>query len=483
MFPKIALTCIDKFQNMSIQHSRRGFILNLGGSVAAAAIAGIGRAETSQQEGKSDFQAKTVAPSDKIRIAVIGLGLMGFGDAETALKVPGVELAGACDLYEGHFDRARELWGKDFYLTKDYAELLAKKDIDAVIIATPDHWHAKISISAMRAGKHVYCEKPMVQKIEQGSEVLKAARESGKVFVVGSQAVSSVITEEARLIFSKGELGDLDLIEAVHDSYSVTGAWNYSIPTDASPARVDWERFLGDAPKRDFEPLRFFRWRNYRDYGTGVGGDIFIHKISPVHHIINSTGPQSIYANGQLSFWKDGRDVPDILTAILQYPQAKSHNAFPFQLRVNLADASGGRSYTRIVGTEGALEITGNNMVFKKRKLSKAPGYGGWDGYNVFSSKQQKDFVKWYNEKYTSADQVKIQPFEKKSAAPAGYDDRLDHFTYFFNAIRGGKPVVENAEFGFRAAAPVLACNLSNEEKRIVYWDPEGMKLMLNVER
>ena len=462
---------------MSIQHTRRGFIKTLGGSAAFAALGDITDNGVDPGERIDKAQSVPIAPSDKIRIAVIGLGLMGFGDAETALKLPGIELAGACDLYQGHFDRARELWGKDFYLTKDYAELLERKDIDAVIIATPDHWHAQISIAAMRAGKHVYCEKPMVQKIEQGAEVLKAAVESGKVFVVGSQAVSSRTTEEARSLFLKGEIGEIDLIEAVHDSFSVTGAWNYSIPTDANPERVDWERFLGNAPKRDFDPKRFFRWRNYRDYGTGVGGDIFIHKISPVHHVINSLGPQTIYANGQLSFWKDGRDVPDILTAILQYPATKSHAAFPFQLRVNLADASGGRSFTRIVGTEGAIEITGNSLIIKKRKLSKAPAYGGWDGYNVFSSKQQKDFVKWYNEKYLAADQVKIQPFENKSSAPPGYDDRLDHFAYFFNAIRGGKPVVENAEFGFRAVAPVLACNLSNEEKRIVRWDPVNMKL------
>lgn len=436
--------------------------------------------------GKAFSEKYTIEPArkhvfsvaDKISVGVIGLGLMGFGDLETALKIPGVIVGGVCDLYEGHFERAREIWGRGLFTTRDFRELLEKKDIDAVIIATPDHWHAPISIAAMRAGKHVYCEKPMVQKIASGAEVVQVQQETGKVFTVGSQGVSSVATIEAAKLIAAGAIGEINCIEASHDSYHTMGAWNYSIPLDASPQTVDWDRFLGAAPKRDFDPVRFFRWRNYTDYGTGVAGDIFIHKISAIHRAINSIGPETIYATGQLSFWKDGRDARDVMTAIMQYPALNGHPPFQLELRVNLANGGGGSSDLKIVGSEGSVELKGNTMLLRNQKLPKAPGYGGWDGYNVFSSKQQKEFLKWYNAKYAAAEQAKIPPTEKRFSAPAGYDDRLDHFRYFFEAIRGGKPVVEDAVFGLRAAGACLACNLSADQGKVVRWDAERMKVL-----
>lgn len=136
--------------------------------------------------------------NDKIRVAGIGMGIMGFGDMRAALKVPGVEIAGVCDLYQGHLDRAKELYGKDLFTTRDFREILQRKDIDAVIIATPDHWHDHISIAAMKAGKHVYCEKPMVQHLDEGHAVIKTQKETGMVMIVGSQGVSSITLAEAK---------------------------------------------------------------------------------------------------------------------------------------------------------------------------------------------------------------------------------------------------------------------------------------------
>ncbi|WP_336516661.1 Gfo/Idh/MocA family oxidoreductase [Pollutibacter soli] len=459
---------------MGIKKSRRGFLRQAG------LMSGIFAAGKALGENVGIFSQKNpgFSAADKISVGVIGLGLMGFGDLETALKIQGVFVGGVCDLYEGHLDRAKEIWGKDLYTTRDFRELLERKEIDAVIVATPDHWHAPISIAAMRAGKHVYCEKPMVQKIESGLEVVQVQKETGKVFTVGSQGVSSVATIEAAKLIESGAIGEINCIQASHDSYHTMGAWNYSIPTDASPQTVDWDRFLGSAPKRAYDPVRFFRWRNYSDYGTGVAGDIFIHKISAIHRAINSMGPESIYATGQLSFWKDGRDARDVMTAIMQYPALHGHPPFQTELRVNLANGGGGSSDLKIVGTEGSIELRGNTMLMRNQKLPKAPGYGGWDGYNVFSSRQQKAFLKWYNEKYSTADQAKIPATEKRFAAPAGYDDRLDHFRYFFESIRGGKPVVEDAVFGLRAAGACLACNLSADQGKVIRWDAEKMMVV-----
>ena len=230
--------------------SRRRFIRQLGGTTALFSASGFSALAMDEQKINVLKPEHNHSASDTIRIAGIGMGLMGFGDMQAALKVPGVEIAGVCDLYDGHFDRARELWGNDLYCTRDYRELLERKDIDAVIIATPDHWHDHISIAAMRKGKHVYCEKPMVQHWEEGHAVIKTQRETGKVYIVGSQGVSSIALAEARKLISGGALGEINLVEAVNDRYNALGAWQYSIPRDASPKTIDWERFLGDAPKR-----------------------------------------------------------------------------------------------------------------------------------------------------------------------------------------------------------------------------------------
>ena len=457
--------------------SRRRFLKKISASSALFAASGLeaialdeGKVETLQPE-------RRWSSNSRIRIAGIGMGLMGFGDMQAALKIPGVEIAGVCDLYDGHFERARELWGKDLYCTRDYRELLQRKDIDAVIVATPDHWHDHISIEAMRKGKHVYCEKPMVQHWEEGHAVIEAQRETGKVFIVGSQGVSSVALAEAKKLIQSGALGEINLVEAVNDRYGALGAWQYSIPTDASPKTLDWDRFLGDAPSRPYDPVRFFRWRNYQDYGTGVAGDLFVHLISAVHHALDSRGPERIFSSGSLSLWKDGRDVPDVLTGIMEYPKTDTHGPFQMQLRVNFADGSGGSNRTRIFGSEGMLEWGGNRFTLRKQRLPKAPGFGGWDTYNVFSTAQKKEFEKRYNETYREADRKRNDPEETRYAAPAGYDERVDHFANFFEGIRSGKPIVEDATFGLRAAGPALCNNLSYFRKEVVKWDPVGMRV------
>jgi predicted dehydrogenase len=329
----------------------------------------------------------------------------------------------------------------------------------------------------MKAGKHVYCEKPMIQHVEEGHAVIKAEKETGKIYQVGSQGVSSVALAEAKKIIKSGAIGEVNMIEAINDRYSAMGAWQYSIPTDASPETVSWEQFLGDAPKRPFDAVRFFRWRNYRDYGTGVAGDLFVHLISAVHHALDSYGPDRIFSAGQLSLWKDGRDVPDVMAAIMDYPKTNNHPPFQMMLRVNFADGSGGGGRTRITGTEGVLELQGNRFTMRSAKLAKAPGYGGYDSYFTFTEKQQKEFADWYAKKYNDEDKKRGEPVETKYAAPQGYDDRYDHFVNFFEAIRSGKKVVEDASFGLRAAGPAVLANKSYEERKIINWDPVGMRI------
>lgn len=240
------------------QNSRRLFLKKLGGTTALVVggpLAWNAGASTPSEVLKAN---NIISPNSRIRVAMIGMGIMGFGNAKTALQVPGVELAAVCDLYDGHLVRAKEVFGKNIFTTRRYTEILERKDIDAVIISTPDHWHDKISIDAMKKGKAVFCEKPMVQQLEEGLEVIDVQKKTNAVFQVGSQRVSSLVFEKAKELYEAGEIGELNFVEAVTDRHSALGAWQYSIPPDASSKTVDWDTFLKDTPKTPFKCQTFY---------------------------------------------------------------------------------------------------------------------------------------------------------------------------------------------------------------------------------
>ncbi|MEM9920903.1 MAG: Gfo/Idh/MocA family oxidoreductase [Bacteroidota bacterium] len=465
----------NKFPN----NNRRSFVKKLAGGMLATGISPILVQARAANQAYSELiplrSMPSYSPNDVIRVAAIGLGIQGFGNLRAALKVPGVELVAGCDLYDGRLQRAKEIYGNQLETTRDYREILSRSDVDAVIVSTPDHWHDKISIEAMKAGKAVYCEKPMVQYISEGKAVIDAQKSSGQVFQVGSQRVSSILFAKAKELYASGLIGQLIMVEANYDRQSANGAWQYSIPTDASPETVDWERFLGDTPKRSFDKTRFFRWRNYQDYGTGVGGDLFVHLFSGLHVLLDSNGPERVFATGGLRYWKDGRDVPDVFMALCDYPENSHHPAFNMQIRVNFIDGSGGGSTTRLIGTEGTMEIGWSGITIKKSKPQDIPTYGNWDSFDTFTSDQQKTFEAWHKNHYPAAPPRMIEPQEMVYSVPQGYSDHVDHFANFFHCMRSGTTVVEDASFGLRAAAPSLACNTSYFEKRVVQWDPELM--------
>ena len=437
----------------------------------ASTVAGLAAsAMSAQDEGE-----KKVSANDRIRVALIGAGGMGTGDAESSQQVPGVELVAVSDIYEGRLTRAKERWGKQLFTTRDYREVLARPDVDAVLIATPDHWHAKISIDAMNAGKDVYCEKPLVQRVDDGRGVVETQKKTGRIMQVGSQRVSSIVYKKAQELLNAGAIGELNMVEAWWDRNDAIGAWQYSIPPDATPENIDWDRFLGRAPKVPFEPVRLFRWRNYRDYGTGVAGDLFVHLFSGMHFVTGAIGPTRVFATGGLRFWKDGRDVPDVFLGLYDYPATDRHAAFNLALRVNFVSGAGDNSGFRFVGSEGILTI-GGGVTVSKTPRDAEPGYT----IETFPKAVQEAFLKEYHKKYPpqtpNADSMRPN-VEDKFQAPHGYSDHLDHHRNFIAAVRSRKPVVEDPVFGFRAAGPALLSNVSYFEQRVCTWDPETMTL------
>src|SRR5437016_7947560 len=441
--------------------TRRHFLGAAAGTVAAAPLLAQG-------------QRSPRSANDKIQIALIGAGGMGSGDVRSSLE-NGSKLVAVSDVYQGRLTRAKENWGNDIFVTRDYREVLARPDIDAIIVGTPDHWHRQISIDALNAGKDVYCEKPMVQRVEDGKPVIDAQQKSGRILQVGSQRVSSIVYQKAKDLMQSGAIGELNMVEAWWDRNSAIGAWEYSIPTDASRETIDWDRFLGRAPKVPFEPVRLFRWRNYRDYGTGVAGDLFVHLFSGMHFVTGAIGPTRVYAAGGLRFWKDGRDVPDVLLGLYDYPQTARHPAFNLALRVNFVDGGAENSGFRFIGTEGILTI-GNGVTVSKTPRESEPGYT----IDTFPKGTQEQFLKKYYEDHPrstpTADAIRPQ-VEDRYLPPPGYSDHRDHHRNFLAAVRSRKPVVEDAVFGFRAAGPALLSNISYFEQRICNWNPETMEV------
>jgi len=449
--------------------SRRKFInqITKGALVYSFAPKLIDDADRSGKEelikNKKDYSA-----NDQLQIALIGAGGMGIADANTAITVPGVKIVAACDLYDGRIEAAKKLYGADIFTTRDYREIINRKDIDAVIVATPDHWHKDISVAAMNNGKSVYCEKPMVHDVTEGNAVVDAQTKNKTVFQVGSQGMSSLGNEKAKELLAAGAIGKLNYAEGFWARNSPWGAWQYDIPADASEKTVDWKRFLHNSPDRPFDPKRFFRWRCYRDYGTGVSGDLFVHLFSSLHFITNSVGPQKIMAMGGLRYWKDGREVPDILMGMFDYPETEHHPAFNLSLRVNFVDGTADSTYLRLVGNEGSM-----NVEWDKVTLTKNKSYAAVDD-PLLKTKQNKNSQAEYDRKKM------LPPDSIVYKAEEGYKGaHFDHFYNFFNSIRNGNQVSrEDALFGYRAAAPALLCNDSYFHEKAIKWDPVKLKLI-----
>jgi len=413
---------------------------------------------------------KPAAANDHIQIALIGAGGQGMFDTKTAVQVPGVKLVAVADCYNGRLEHSKELWGDDVFTTRDYNEILARKDIDAVIIGTPDHWHKQAAVDAMKAGKDVYCEKPMIHVYADGPEMIETARATKRILQVGSQRVSSVIYAKAKEVLASGAIGQLNMVTAHWDRNSTLGAWSYTVPPDASPETCDWPRFLGTAPKIPFNAEHFFQWRKWKAYGTGVAGDLFVHLFSGTHFITGSHGPTRGMATGGLRFWKDGRDALDVMLGLFDYREG-----FNLSLRVNFVDGGEESEGLVFTGSEGTMEIGWNGLTVSRTPRETEPGLT----IDTFPEAMQKKIEEDYKKKYPRQHPAGPTAVSyERYVAPPGYSDSYDHFKNFFASVRSRQPVVEDAVFGYRAAGAALLSNLSAERGTIARWDPDAMKLL-----
>jgi predicted dehydrogenase len=447
------------------EFNRRAFLKASGAATAGTLL---GTNMNLSAAAQSDV-ARPIAANDHLQIALIGAGIQGQGDTKIALQVPGVKLLAVADCYDGRLAHSKEMWGSDVFTTRDYKEILARKDIDAVIIATPDHWHKQAACDAMKAGKDVYCEKPMIHLYTDGPEIIETARSTKRIIQIGSQRVSSLIYAKAKELLAAGAIGQLNMVTARWDRNSSIGAWNYTVPLDASTETCDWPRFEGTAPKIPFNGERFFQWRKWKDYGSGVAGDLFVHLFSGTHFITGSHGPTRAMATGGLRFWKDGRDVPDVMLGLFDYREG-----FNLSLHVNFVDGGEESEGLVFTGSEGTMEIAGNTVSVSRTPLQKDPGIT----VGTYANAMQKLLVEEHTRKYppTHPTGEPTSRYEKY-AVPTGYSDSYDHFRNFFESVRTRKPVVEDAVFGFRAAGAALLGNLSMERGAVVHWDPDAMKL------
>lgn len=288
-----------------------------------------------------------------------------------------LRINGVCDVFTIHEQKALDA-SANLYRTgkngkkarpakayKDYRDLLKADDIDAVIIATPDHWHAQMIIDAANAGKHIYAEKPLSLTVEETFAIEKAVRENNVVFQLGHQNRQIESHQKAKEVIRKNILGKITLIETFTNRNSPDGAWVYDIHPDASPKTIDWQKFLGRAPSHSFSAERFFRWRCWWDYSTGLTGDLFTHEYDSVNQVMNLGIPDSATATGGIYFFKDGRTVPDVMHVSFEFAK------YDLNLLYSATLANSKHRKKSFYGHDGFMELDQNLVVYSDRESTK----------------------------------------------------------------------------------------------------------------
>jgi predicted dehydrogenase len=405
--------------------------------------------------------AKPVGANDRLRFGIIGVGMEGSGVLASAISIPGAECVAAADLYDGRHTLAKEITGNpNLFTTRHYQELLDRKDIDCILAAVPDFWHKQVVVDACTAGKDIYCEKPMSHTIAEGFAMVQAAESNKRVVQIGAQRVSSVLCAKARELYLGGAIGEVTSVELTLGRNNPTGAWVYPPPPDLSPENLAWDVWLKDTPKIAFSPDRFARWRCWRDYGTGVAGDLMVHLVSGMLFTLDwNEPPRSALSLGGIFRWKDGRDMPDLQTVLFDY------HGIPVYIR--LGQSTQTPETARYMGPKGVIEATEHGIHYSPQaSIDTAPSY--YD--SSFPEKMRAEYVREWHEK--NDPQIEKDPLTEQTVySGSSWDDLRPHLFTFFEAVKSRKPNVENAVFGNHAA---IACHMANQSyfrKERVFFD------------
>ena len=401
---------------------------------------------------------RAAGPNDQVALGFIGIGIRGFYHLENFGKMPGVRAVMAADCYDGHLAAAKETTGGKIETTRDYHAMLARKDIDAVVIATPDHSHAHIVLDALAAGKNIYVEKPMTYSIAEGKTIIDAVKKSGKLLMVGSQGKTTTLVAKARELVKSGAIGKVNMIRLATYRNSPEGAWVYPIPADASPQTIDWTRWLGSAPKHEFDLKRFFRWRCWWEYSGGVATDLWVHDLTAIHEVMDVKGPLSAMAQGGIFRFDDGRTCPDVMTGIYEYP------GFVLEITANLGNSKGGAGGMILMGSEGTMTYGRNSVkVVYEPTPSQVATYGvsGWAKEQIEKYRASMGVV--------NGKEPELPP--TKEPGDFAVERGLTHEELFIKSLRDGTSSLETAEEGHQAAAAAHLGNLSYRKKRRMAWD------------
>jgi predicted dehydrogenase len=396
------------------------------------------------------------AANDKVNIGWIGVGTRGNAALAWLNTAVGgkVMVTAICDTFTGYIargkDRVQTIYGNTPATYNDYRQLLEDKSIDAVFIMTPEHLHHSMTIAALEAGKHVYIEKPLAHTIEEGADILKAWKKSGKIVQVGTQNRSSSLYKKAKEMVQQGMIGDCHYVRAFwyRNSAPNNPAWRYVIPKDANEENTDWAKFLGPAKKRPFDLRRYYQWRLYWDYSGGISTDLLVHQTDITNFVLDETVPLTCVASGGVYRWTDAnddREVPDCLSAVYDY-------ADRFHLNYSCYFGNDHYGYgEQFCGNEGTIEVLNRQDLYFSPQLLKGAAPAQVNARQQVHLNGMKDF--------------------KES------DGAINHIRNFINAVLGQEKVIAPPDVGQQAAISGHMATVSFKTGRRVQWDARADKL------
>ncbi len=447
---------------MSENLKRRQFLM---GAATGSALAS--QAFAARPSSKAVSAARVIGANDRINVGLIGAGGRGSHVARQFQRAgkdgANAQIVAVCDVYQKRVNSNKEHFSKDFAETLgtlDYREVLARPDIDAVIVATPDHWHATIALAAMDKGKDVYLEKPMCHTIEEARQLVATVKETKRVLQVGSQTTSGDQWHQARKAIADGMIGKMLLSQGSYHRNSVEGEWNWPIDQEAGPNGkgenyIDWKTWLGPAKSRAWDADRFFRFRKYWDYSGGIATDLFYHVVAPMN--ICWGKPQFPYkvmaGGGKYSFTND-REVPDTFHLIGEY--AEGHSIVLSSSMANSQHIPGlirGHGASLIMVEHGRFEGFAKQITLKAER-----------------SRGGKYIVPELADKYKGQDEIKIDVQE--------LDTMQTHVKNFLSCMRTRQKPTLDVETGARAQALITMAVHSYREGRVLYFDEKNWKIV-----